>query len=181
MAAASAESVDVDAFEEGPGAQGCGSGEVGGGELVACELVVGLVGEAVLRDGGDGLAGDEEGDGEVAERRQVEAMGSLTTRAPGGMVTVGWPWKSAGTAVPLMAPPGAGEGDVGAADGEGVGAELVGEDDADGGAAEGDVDDLAEGGVVGEMAVAVVGGDGRGGPGADPVVVGCWLWLRRWR
>src|ERR1700733_2594057 len=33
------------------------------------------------------------------------AMGSLTISAPAGISTVGWPWKSAGMAVPLMAPP----------------------------------------------------------------------------
>ena len=86
---------------------------------------------------------------------RLSATGSLTTSAPAGISTVGWPWKSAGTAVPLMAPTGAGECDVGAADLQRCGAEGVAENDADARAADRDVDDLAQGGVVREVAVAV--------------------------
>ena len=131
------------------------------GELVAGELVVGLVGEAVLRDGGDGLAGNEEGDGEVAERRQVERDGIADDLGAGGDVDGGLTVEERGYSGALDGAFRACECDVGGADLQGCGAERVAEDDADTGAAEGHVDDLAQGGVIGEVAVAVACGDGR--------------------
>ena len=83
----------------------------------------------------------------------MRATGSLTTRAPGGMMMEGLPPKVRALAESGVDGAGAGaEGDLRGADGEGVEAEFVGEDDADGGAADGDVDDLAEGGAVGSGA-----------------------------
>ena len=109
----------------------------------------------MLRDGGDGLAGDEEGDGEVAERRQVERDGIADDLGAGGDVDGGLAVEERGNGGALDGAAGAGEGDVGAADFQGCGAEGVAENDADAGAADGHVDDLAQGGVVGEVAVAV--------------------------
>ncbi len=78
---------DVDAFEEVPAEELLWGVERGGADDVARDEVVGLVGEAVEGELVYGLLGEEEADGEVGERRDFEVTGSLTTRAPGGMMT----------------------------------------------------------------------------------------------
>ena len=80
----------------------------------------------------------------------TRAAGSDRTVAPGGMVMEGLAAEGEGVGggeVDICVDAGRGEGEVGGADGEGLGAEFVGELDADERATEGDVDDLAEGHV----------------------------------
>ncbi len=79
----------------------CGVSSRGGADDVAGDEVVGLVGEGVEGDLVDGLVGEKEADGEVGEgERALRATGSLTTRAPGGMVMEGCPPKVSAVAVP---------------------------------------------------------------------------------
>ncbi len=122
-----------------------------------------------------GWAGTKRLTARLANGGSLRSTGSLTARAPGGMVMEGRPPKVSvrgGGGVDVAAA--GAECDAGGADGERVDAEFVGEDDADGGSAEGDVDDLADRWCRRRRRLAVGRcdwrGDGRGGPGADPVV-----------
>ena len=67
--------MDFYAFEEGPDFGGGSVFEGGGGGLVEAGDVVGFEGEVVGGEGGDGLAGYGEGDGEVREWGEVEGDG----------------------------------------------------------------------------------------------------------
>ena len=147
----------------------------GGGDCVARNQIVGLVGEGMEGELVDRLVGQEEADGEVGCGCNLEGYGIADDEGTGwdddGGFSVegernraGW-----GDGRGFRA-----EGDLGGADGEGVEAELVGEDHADGGASEGDVDDFAESGAVGafcpELCGGILGGHRGCGPGADPVI-----------
>ncbi len=155
----------------------CGAVERGGGDDVARDEVVGLVGEGMEGELVDGLVGEEEADGEVGAGCDFEGYGIAddegTWRDGDGGFSVEGEWQSAswGDGGGFGA-----EGDLGGADGEGVEAELVCEDGADRGATEGDVDDLAEGGAIGtlcaELCGGILGGHRGCGPGADPVIGG---------
>jgi len=108
---------------------------------------------------GDGLVGEEEADGEIGAGCDFEGDGIADDEGSGrdgdGGFSVEGERKGAGRGDSR----GFGaEGDLGAADGEGVEAELVGEDGANGGTTEGDVDDLAEGGAVGAFCAELCGG-----------------------
>src|SRR5271154_3695236 len=100
----------------------------------------------------DGLLGKEEADGKVRAGGQVD-VGPVADgeRAgwdgDGGASAEG----EAGGGDEIDRAASLADGDVRGADGERVGAELIGEDDADHGAADGDVDDPADGGAGGSV------------------------------
>ena len=140
--------LDVDALDEGPGADLGGAIEGLGADDVAGRGVAGLVGGAVLREMGDGLRGKEEADGEIGGGGQVHRGGIADHQRAGRNDDGGASAEGeAGGGDEIDGAAALADGDVRRADGERLGAELVGEDDADLRAADGDVHDLAQGGV----------------------------------
>jgi hypothetical protein len=99
---------------------------------------------------------------------------SLRAWAPTGMTMEGLPLKvTACSEAGLNGGFAGAEGDGGGVDAQRLGAELVGDVDAQGAAGDGGMDDLAEGGVdEGGNLVPGIAAEGRGGPGADPLLMG---------
>src|SRR6185437_4216803 len=104
--------------------------------------VIGGVGNAVLGDGADGLAGDKDCHGEVAERLQVERDGIANDLGSGGDFDGGLAMEERGNRVALDGTACASECDVGAADFQPGCAEGITENDTDALAAYRYVDDL---------------------------------------
>ncbi len=166
--------LDVDTFEEQPGVEVFGAGEGGGGDGVAGDTVVGLVGCTVIADLGDGLIGEKDAHGEIREGSDFEWSSVADDEGSGrnddgGAVAKG-ERGCGGDGAAFAA-----KSDGGCVDGEGLDAELVGEDNANGWAADRDVNDLAEGDAGGvvlvEFAAGVLFSVGRGCPGSYPMVL----------
>jgi len=169
---------DVDTFQEIPAKEWSGGVERGGGDGVAWNEVVGLIGKGMECQLGDWLIGEEEADGEIGRGSDFQHDGVADDEG------TGWDddrWCSA-ECERICATRGdvtcsGAKGDLGGADGQGVEAEFVSKNQADRGAADGDVDDLAEGRAVcswgAEFGSWIFGRHGRCCPGAYPPICGC--------
>jgi hypothetical protein len=167
---------DVNSFEEVPAEKLLWGVERGGGDYVARDEVVRLVGEGVEGELIYGLVGEEDADGEAGERSDFEGDWIADHQGAGGnddgcLSAEGERGSGSRDSAGARA-----EGNLRRADGERVEAEFVGEDDPDRASAERDVDDLPEGGAgcpfCSELGGGIAGRYGRGGPGSYPVVRG---------